>query len=96
MRWNRYGSVHWQDKPWENLPISNTDTQANNTAGCYTMTEHVPERLNTARYTAPAQRGRAGRQAGRQAVSEALDVFTLMLPLPPSVSALVIYLSLSV
>lgn len=53
MRWNRDAGLHTlAAQSLGKLPAPDTLTHPNNTAGCCcTMTEPLPERPNTARYT---------------------------------------------
>lgn len=84
MRWNRDAGLHTlAAQSLGKLPAPDTLTHPNNTAGCCcTMTEPLPERPNTARYTPPARSRRGGGGSRRRD-----DQQLLLLPsLPPSLS----------
>lgn len=81
MRWNRDAGLHTlAAQSLGKLPAPDTLTHPNNTAGCCcTMTELLPERPNTARYTPPARSRRGGGGAGEEMTSNSCSF-------PPSLS----------
>lgn len=81
MRWNRDAGLHTlAAQSLGKLPAPDTLTHPNNTAGCCcTMTEPLPERPNTARYTPPARSRRGGGGAGEEMTSNSCSF-------PPSLS----------
>lgn len=83
MRWNRDAGLHTlAAQSLGKLPAPDTLTHPNNTAGCCcTMTEPLPERPNTARYTPPARSRRGGGGAGEEMTSNSCSFPS---SLPPS------------
>ena len=88
MRWSRDAGLHTlAAQSLGKLPAPDTLTHPNNTAGCCcTMTEPLPERPNTARYTPPA-RSQQGRGAGEEMTSNSCSLSPSLSPsLFPSLS----------
>lgn len=88
MRWNRDAGLHTlAAQSLGKLPAPDTLTHPNNTAGCCcTMTEPLPERPNTARYTPPARSRRGGGGSRRRDDQQLLLLPSLPLSLCVCVS----------